>query len=207
VADVHNQMRAYAALLRGVARAVGEVAGSPDFSGIERFGETLTPTLNPWDRLEWALPRGEVVFAREITSPAVVARFAAVEFVNPTGSGTLAVIWGNTIVAAGTNIEVAIDTGGVIGANPVTRRGVAVDGRYKTLGESSQCTATQSDLAAGAVFRQHQEANNIIRMPVMEGYVIPPGSKLFYIGTVVNQAFSLQLRWSERRLLPNESEP
>ena len=86
-------------------------------------------------------------------------------------------------------------------------RGVAVDGRYKTLGESSQCTATQSDLAAGAVFRQGQDASNIVRVPLMQGYVIPPGSKLFYIGTIANQAFSLQLRWSERRLLPNESEP
>lgn len=207
MADLHNGLKEYTSLLRGVARAVGEQAGAQDFQGIERLGETLTPVLDIWGQPEWSLLRGQIQFARRMNSPAVAARFSGLELVNPTGSNKLVVVEAIFTGATAQDVDFQTDTGGALGAT-ATFRGVATDTRYPQLGESSMCTLVSGDFAAGASLTQYRTNATTPAQPLFTGkFVLAPGTKLWLLGTTVNTALSASLRWSERTLLTNESLP
>lgn len=67
MAQVHNSLRRAGAILQGIKSVLGVQEAE---SGVERFGETLTPVLDVWGRPEFAMPRGELLFARDLTSAA-----------------------------------------------------------------------------------------------------------------------------------------
>lgn len=199
MSHVHNGLHEYTRLLDAAARAVGEKSGAQDFSGIERFGETLTPIMDLWALPEWAILRGEILFARRQEAPAVAARFSSTELVNPTGSGVLAVVL--TVLVDFSTVEGSVDSGVSIAANPVVRRGVALDTRFPQLGEVSRCTVTTGDVAANVALPQFRLATQaVVPMP----FILRPGKKLFMINVTANTAMGNSLVWSERPLLPTE---
>lgn len=170
-----------------------------DFSGIERAGETLTPTMDLWALPEWALLRGETIFSRIWSVGAQAALFSSAEFVNPAGSGVLAVVLelGNV---SGNTLQASIDSGTAIGVVG-TVRGVANDSRFPQLGEVSRCSITTGNLAAGAALAQDHIPNN---SRSVRAYIIRPGNKLFISTGAVNLDCVGNLYWTERSLLPNE---
>lgn len=60
--------------------------------GLERVGETLQPTFNMWERPEWAVLRGERLWAVQPSQPAVVGEFSSVGIAVPANSKVIAVI-------------------------------------------------------------------------------------------------------------------
>ncbi len=190
---VHNALH-HATRLQNGYRVVLAEAGA-DFQGIERAGETITPTLDLWSRPEFGLVRGEVLYRRADNSPAVALRFASFELVNPTGSGVLAVVTRVENDSGAVELELAPDSGAAIAANPVTNRGVAVDTRFANLGEASKCAMVGGDLAAGAAIRVERIAGSGASD---QPWIIAPGRKLFIIGLTVNTAISVGVSWHER---------
>lgn len=87
---IHNEL-SRGTLSRALTLAVGAARGE---SGLERYGETLTPVLDLWSRPEFALLRGEVLWAQLATLTAVVGEYSGAAIINPTGSGLLVLVNG-----------------------------------------------------------------------------------------------------------------
>lgn len=198
---VHNGLHEYSRLLDAAARAIGEKSGAQDFTGIERFGETLTPTMDLWALPEWAILRGEILFARAAAVGAVALLFSSLEFVNPATSNVLAVVLLLRNVAGVAAFQTGVDSGAALGAVGVLQ-GVAVDTRYPQLGEVSRCTITQGQLA-GAIALPQDTINPGITATIP--YIIRPGNKLMLINPIANQGISSTIFWTERPLLPTEN--
>lgn len=202
MAEEHNQIKYGTPISTAGAVVAG---GAYSDVGISRLGETLTPVLNLWSMPEFFLPRAEILFTRFVIVPAVAARFASAELVNPAGSGKLVVVRVIDIPYTSDRLEIVIDTGNAIAANPVVHKGLANDGRYASLGEVSIATLTTGDLAAGAVNPQWG-----VRQLTGHGFnagpywILSPGKKLFFITGGVNETFFLNLLWSERSAFPGE---
>lgn len=195
---VHNGLHEYNRLLDGAARAIGEKSGAQDFTGIERFGETLTPVMDLWALPEWAILRGEILFSRAVeVTPG--ATFGSIELVNGASTGVLAVVLDFRTTSAGTVI-VGVDSGVALGASATTQ-GVANDTRFPQLGAVSRCTVVTGGLAATVALPQEViNTNNASQRP----YIIIPGKKLMIIADTVNQVVRGSLLWTERPLLPTE---
>lgn len=95
MAQVHNALDA-SLLGKAIRAALGVKDG---ISTIERFSETLTPTLNLWERLEWAILRGERHWTTHSQAGAVVGELPLIGVSNPANSGLIVVVtgvmWGN----------------------------------------------------------------------------------------------------------------
>lgn len=80
--QLHNELRR-GILSRALTLALGDARGA---GGIERFGETLTPIIDLWDRPEWAALRDELFWVHGAIASAVVGEFSAAAVTNPAGS-------------------------------------------------------------------------------------------------------------------------
>jgi hypothetical protein len=198
VAHIHNAIHRFTGLLSAYRKALGEA--SEAFSGIERGGETLTPTIDLWSLPEWKLPRGEILYSRHVTSPGVALRFSSVELVNPVGSRVIAVC-SVLLMDGGTNVQLAVENGVALGVTATTR-GAPNDARHPGIAAaSSKCTVVTGDLAAGIAVPQF---NLIQDMQLDVPWILIPGSKLFGIASTVATGFDFSLVWSERELQDGE---
>lgn len=194
---VHNGLHHNTQLLTAAARAMGEVSGAQDFSGIERFGETLTPIVNLWDLPEWALLRGEVLYTRRIDVAAVAAQFGVVELVMATGRNNIATVLGLHNLSA-IDLDMNMDNGAALTA--AFGNGVANDGRFPP-GEMSQLAIHAGTRVAGVALSQWV-TSTLTRCDIP--WVLTPGDRLFIAGSVVNTAIRLNVFFTERQLLPTE---
>jgi hypothetical protein len=197
MAEEHNALK-YGPQLSKAASVV--LGGGYGDVGLSRLSESLVVVADLWSQPEWALPRSEILFARFVDVPAVVARFASIELVNPIASRTLAVVTYIQSVAGA--FQASIDNGTAIAANPVTEAGVALDGRWPQLGETSRLSVVSGDLAAGVVTPQWQWAAGL-RDPTPT-WILDPGRKLFLVCTGVTTAISANIVWRERFPFPGE---
>lgn len=202
MAEEHNAIKYGVTLSSAAANAAGGGYGDV---GVSRLSETLTPVMDLWSKPEWAHLRQERLYARALLIGAVAARNSSVELVNPAGSSVIAVLEQIQAISTVLDVELSLDTGAAIAANPVVTRGVPLDGRQTlvTPGPTSRCTLTTGDLAAGvaAGLLQYRFGNlDLITYPA----ILVPGSKLFVIQATQNQAFRLNLTWRERNAFPGE---
>lgn len=89
--SIHNELRRAGAIGNGLKLALG----ADDSEGaLERFGETMQPIINLWDRNqpEWALLRRERLWAVVPSNTPTAAEFCSVGIRNPTGSGKIVVV-------------------------------------------------------------------------------------------------------------------
>jgi len=201
MAQEHNAIKYGAVLSSAASTAVGGAYGDV---GVSRLSETLQPTFDLWGNPDWAILRGERLYARSVTSPVVAARFSSIELVNPTTSTKLVVVKRIRSTAAATDAFITMDTGGVIAANAVTVRGLPREGRLflSTGVQVSICTLTVGDLAAGVANEQDRITGN--GAEVRDDWVLVPGTKLFVIASTVASATQAMLSWSERITFPGE---
>lgn len=90
--SVHNELTGRAGF---ISRAIRNALQIDDGGiGIERLSETLTPTINLWERPEWALLRGERIWGVAPSAPAVAGQFSQVGISNPNNSGLIVVVQG-----------------------------------------------------------------------------------------------------------------
>jgi len=201
MAEEHNALKYGPSISKAASTAAGGGYGDV---GVSRLSETLTPTMNLWQRPEWELLRGEILFARSVLVSAVAARNSSAELINPTGSQKLVVLRLIEVILATGLVEFSIDSGAALAANPVTARGVALDGRFPQLGETSIATLVTGDLAAGATNVQWRtrEAGKLGTAPLP--WVLSPGRKLFAVTFGVLESFQANFYWSERSPFPGE---
>jgi len=200
----HNAIKYFPNLARLGERAFGL---DDNEQSITRLSETLQGSVDLWSQPEFALYRGDVIFARApATIVAVVARFGIASLINPVGSNTIAVLRQAYMSGATASLEAAVGGGGSVAANPVTTQGVAIDTRYPPAGESSVCTIVTGDVAAGITLPQWvtQAANNLTTITPMLPVIIIPGRKVDWINTTANQPYRIQLVWTERKPFPGE---
>lgn len=84
----HNELTS-GELAAAIRNALGVTA--PD-SGLDRFGETLTPIINLWQQPEWALLRSELLGAGFRIGSQAAGTSSQVCLINPAGSERLVVV-------------------------------------------------------------------------------------------------------------------
>lgn len=103
MADIHNELKLYPELQRGVHAMLGVGELHP---GIIRCDETLGIQFDPWSRDEFAWPRGERLFGvMRAVAAGAAGTFSFLGIRNPVGSQKLVAVlgWdmGNVAVALG----------------------------------------------------------------------------------------------------------
>lgn len=99
MAQTHNALNA-SLLGKAIRSALGIRDG---VSTIERFGETLDPVIDLWGRPEWAILRGERLWAASPSQGAVAGEFSTVGVYNPTDSGLIVVVEGFALASSAAN--------------------------------------------------------------------------------------------------------
>lgn len=90
MADIHNALRR-SQLSSALKNFLGDTRGE---SGLERYGETLTPTVDMWEDGERNILRDELLFFSFTFQAAVAAEFGAVGIGLPVASKDLLIIRG-----------------------------------------------------------------------------------------------------------------
>lgn len=200
MAEEHNAIKYGTALSKAISTAVGGGYGDV---GVSRVSETLSPQIDPWARPEWSLLRGEILFARALTSPAVAARFAGIQMLNAPGSSKLVVVTRISRYGGTPGIIIGVDTASTVSlANPVTNRGVSCDTRFPSIGQTSTCQLIVGDGATTVALPQVQLTAG--DFSTTQPFVIAPGSSLFLLSDTVNAAIFANISFSERTPFPGE---
>lgn len=179
---------------------------------VERFGETLTPVMNPWGMPEWAALRGEQLCAVRTFQGAIAAEFSAVALMNPFDSKAIivveAVTTSTSVVTQNVRIEIVADTviAGTLGTltNPTCAR----DRRFKGISTLSRATFRQGTDPTNTFGAQLEEVSVvagavpqfIVSMPL----ILKPGDDAVVIGQTVNSALSVNWGWRERQAFIGE---
>lgn len=201
MAEEHNALKYGPRISSAAAVTLGGGYGDV---GISRVSESIVVVQDLFDhrtKPEWALPRGEKLFARRVQSAAVAARFSTVELVNPSLTMLLVV----DLIQLTTNSTWQIDSGAAVAANPVVTRGVCEDGRDPQLGAVSIATLTTGDTAAATNLPQGISFSSVT--PVRMRMILPPGptgNRLFIAGPGVLTQLDLMIQWRERQPFPGE---
>jgi len=109
MAQVHNELRR-GVLSEAIKRLLGYTRSE---GGVERFGETLVPILNPFQLPEWQFLRDCQLFSSPRTSAQAAGFISRHGLTNPAGSGVIAVATCITVTNGS-----ASTTGGAIRLNP-----------------------------------------------------------------------------------------
>lgn len=207
--QVHNALTR-GSLSSALTRAVGDVEGD---NGLERYGETLTPTLNLWAQVEWAYLRREIVAAFSKTQAAVAGELGAIALVNPTGSGKLYVVEAIKAFTDATmqfSVDIALE--GVITA---TLGAVSVPSSVDTRWRDR---VTGADQTTGVVYGGSDPAgiagqverfvapSNDYGFALSTPFVLQPGWGVAVVGNTVNRLIEVAMRYRERRVFPGELE-
>lgn len=206
---VHN------ALTRGplggaLTRALGDTRGS---SGLERYGETLTPVMNLWDLPEWAYLRREYLCARLDQPAAVAGEYSGCAIVNPAGSNCLAVVEAVAVqysalalfrLARATEDEVRATYLASVG------RGYARDSRVYNPGIVPGVMELLDGSDAGTIGYyfavQVNTAGLVVTFATGLPFILAPGQGLVCYTTTANISPLIQFMWRERGAFPGELE-
>lgn len=207
MASEHNAINQGTNLLRSFPPAVGL---SPDESGVSRLGETLTPVINVWTRPDLAFLRGDRQCSGNEDPAAGAGTFASVSFLNPAGSGVIAIIESITVAASVAGLVRVVGRspiGGVPGVGQVGFR----DQRWGGI-LAPVCVMRSTAAAIPPGQRLHDQLvplNQTVEILVTP-LIIPPdtptgqGSFNIVHTTVTTPQLFVNIKWTERLALPGE---
>jgi len=196
--DIHNLLRYFAGSRVGALAGIGR-----EEPGVERFGETLQPTIDLWALPEAAYLRGEALATAHVTAPAVVANYGAMRLRNPAASERMVVI--EEIAAqseAGTAFAFGyLTTAGADLVAIATTSGYR-DARWFIRLPTSIISygAVAIDPAGIAPGRWHLISQNHFRT----SWVLRPGDVFTLAVADANDVANLGLSWRERQRYPGE---
>lgn len=211
--QVHNE------LTRGLfsaalTAALGVAKGR---GGLERFGETLQPTVNLWERPEWAFLRQEQLWAVRQLQGAVAGELSHVAIANPVDSNIISVITAleirGPVAAAVLNLSLfyrgtwtssaARGTMALQAALPrSTDTRVQPSGVVRTEVWSGSDVASQGG-AQTIDFASVITGNQWLAM-MAPPIVLLPDSAVIFINTTANQELGVRARGYERTILNGE---
>ena len=202
--QVHNGLERAGHLTQALKDALNAADSE---GGLERFGETMTPTINLWDLPEWAFLRGERLCADTRLVAAIAAEVGVSALINPAGSQVLAIV-----EAAAIDIAVVM-TGSIGFANEgtiVATLGPPSAGDVRDLRwiptNSTRCgIAVGTDPAqVGSLIEQRRSSGAGVIDFQCFPFVLAPGFGLIVQGQTVNQAFNVNYKWRERPVFSGE---
>lgn len=192
-----------------IGRAFRDLFGLDDESeGVERLGETLTPTADIFGMPESGFLRNERLCWCGIgtTAAAGVLSWAAIR--NPFGSRFLAVLEWFTCDNSGTNAEMATYILGSTGATPGTAAVPQVRDLRWSVRPIVQVAYGSDFVTAwpGALLVQAQNmrADGYLYKATRGPVVLGPGTAVIAVCASANQAFRFSVGWRERPALPGE---
>lgn len=197
MSQLHNEIRRAGALLRGIRNALG-LTEEP---GVERLGETLTPTFDAW-RPEFAFLRGVKLVQGFAAEGADVANFSGVQLENPATSGALIHVRRILILVAST-ASYNLDHSTTQLSTIQTGQSQVRDTRW--LGSNFQGVVRHGVFAAvfGLPTAQWRGlAGTTIEEKV--DYILKPGDTIIIRGAAINTAVNATFSWEERTPLPTE---
>lgn len=206
----HNAITHAPELLQSYPRAVGLSALEP---GVERLGETLTPTLDVWGghHRDLSFLRRERRCAGVEASVAGAGTFASVSFINPAGSGLIASI---DAINFSTNIAgvVTLRLHSPVAGGPAANQVAAVDQRWGTT-PLPICVMRQAALGAVPTGRIVWELELPLALmvsippqflPILSPDGVPSGSFNVYHNTATTPTLRVAIAWHERVARPGE---
>lgn len=202
--QLHNELNPRA----GLSKAVRAILGSIDHEGgLERFSETLSLEMDLWSRVEWALPRGEVVWEMCPTASAVALNNSFIAMLNPVGSAAIVVIDGYQIVGQAVAQDVQLAFGNVPPGSAVGRPFCMDTRRVNAIAANSTTTiaeAGQFGAIIGTNFRHHILAAGNDQTPLPLGIVLTPGFFVIWETTAQNVALQVNIRGREYKAQSSE---
>lgn len=206
---IHNQ------LSRGNwSDAVKRALGVPkDAGGIERYGETLTPTIDLWERPEWAFLRSEALCGLTGTVAAGGATtLAAASLINPSGSNLIVTIDSITAsVPVVSGVRIALDTQAALVALVPTLLGGGAfkDTRWSKLaaGGASRAQVRTGVPVGGlgvAIYQLNQPALTPFTYETSRRIVLSPGFGVAVQNLDDAAVLDFCFEWRERTALSGE---
>lgn len=203
---VHNAMPA-SPIADAVSRMVGDTTGA---LGLERYGETLTPILNPWELPEWDYLRRTRICMGYAQAGPVAGEYSTISLLNPITSQHLIVLehaFGLLGTAGSVFTMFPIDYTAIVGAATITNN--SVDSRWGganyPLGLVYQGT-TAAAPAGRALVQMAWLPTGGTEQTIVSPVVIGPGTCVAFCAATVNIMLRLNLVWRERRALSGELE-
>lgn len=210
---VHNQLFRQI-FNEALKRAIGDTKGE---GALERYGETLTPAINLWDRPEWSYLRQERLWARHFTQGAVVGENSVISLRSPSTAGLLIVVEAIGISPGGGAMSVALEVASetAIATATLADQGsplYARDTRVRSLFPPPGAPAGaifEGGSFVGTVLGQRIDLNvsggttnsvSFIPLPI----VLSPGNGVVLIGQAVNLSMAACFVWRERKAFPGE---
>lgn len=202
MAAIHNGIRYFVQLQRAYRRAMGE----PGTWGMERGGETLTPTINLWQLPEWTHLRDERRGVEVETDAAVAGQRSHVGLRNPTGSRMIVVV-DRVEINSSTSRDVGLAVRAVGAVDTNNQAGPALDTRVGTASQllrTQIVTLTQVGAAATIAWNRRVLANTVAEFNC--GWVLSPGFELLALPAVDNEVIQANFIFRERQAVPGELE-
>jgi hypothetical protein len=178
---IHNELNRATELLQGFKRIVGIDRAE---EGVSRIGETLTPILDIFSRVEWEGPRGEYPFFEENFSAAAVG-FRSIAGIRNTSSEQepylVTVLAGSGAFSATGDILGALSNTDIGGDAALTVR----DGRVRNIPfarlRSDNTAALPAGISAGQTIRGQVPyflQKDVILRPNQSFYFYPSGDNI-----------------------------
>lgn len=199
MAELHNALRR----TRGLLGAFQKAFGLDQSAGVERLGETLQPTLNIFERPEWALLRGEEWFAVDETQTAGGAgNFSKIGIFNPTGSGLLVVVLDHIIRSSTADSVLLLPTTTLLGNGATVQM---LDRRRRVSHGARSHFAADAVAVADRMLTIRSAAAEpmTFRIPI----VLPPGQGFVWKSNTDNIQIVAGFVGYQRAMLPSELIP
>ena len=205
MASLHN------ALTRGPwTTAVKAILGfTKSDGGIERFGETLMPVLDLWERPEFAFLRQEKLCVQQATVGAVVGELGAYALVNSAGSNSIVVVeaagFQSAVIASFGRLSRVTETAARATLGTSVGHGTGRDSRDLTLPGMAEGISGTDPAGIGALMELHgQDVANTGFFFQTPPYIIAPGQALVIQDGTANEAFTGFFKWYERAAFRGE---
>jgi len=209
VGQIHNELRR-GPFSAAMTAAIGDTRGG----GIERFGETLTPVLNLWDRPEWAYLRKEILFSDFLSSNALAGEFSAAAWSLPVNSKALMIVEavtarsGAASVFLGSNLRSVIAGTLALGGGSVINRDQRVQDRPDVTPirviEIERWTGTDIGNTLGGNAEEVMTTAAAYSRFISPPWVIRPGGAIYVIGQTVNNSVQANIAGYYRQALNGE---
>lgn len=210
---LHNALKR-SPIADGVKRAIGQHRQGE--GGLERWGETLQPVVNPWGMPEWAALRGEQLASIRFPQPAVAGEFSIIALGNPAGSNNIVVVEAVTVGTGGgvgltVFLEVVPDTTVAATLTAAAFPACSRDRRFKGItGVTRTFIKTGSDVGNTFGAQVEQQTALPLATSAMQPFIVSlplilrPGDDLCAIGQTVNSQLTVAFGWRERSAFPGE---
>lgn len=204
MAQVHNVIRKFTRLLAAYRQLMGEESSAT--WGVERLGETLTPTLDLYARPDFAALAGEALWWDTVTSPIVAGQLSFVVLVVPLNLPIICTLEGWWSSAPQNTFVGSHPTAAAIAAATAIP-----DARDRRFGSSQTITALRVGAGAEAVTTQTrslgaQPANTataascLMTVPA----IINPGNNVSWQHDTLATALTINMYGRVRRAFPGE---